>query len=107
MNEKIKSVVTTVKTKWTDASKMAKILVISIPIVVIAIIIVLCIILNNTGKNTAVLFNGRELDDDALLRDCGIKNNSTVTYAARAARNQFSLPWERSPLCSYSRIILE
>lgn len=58
MNEKIKSVVTTVKTKWTDASKMAKILVISIPIVVIAIIIVLCIILNNTGKNTAVLFSG-------------------------------------------------
>ena len=50
--------VTTVKTKWTDASKMAKILVISIPIVVIAIIIVLCIILNNTGKNTAVLFSG-------------------------------------------------
>lgn len=58
MNEKIKSVVTTVKTKWTDASKMAKILIISIPIVVIAIIIVLCIILNNTGKNTAVLFSG-------------------------------------------------
>lgn len=58
MNEKIKSAVTTVKTKWTDASKMAKILVISIPIVVIAIIIVLCIILNNTGKNTAVLFSG-------------------------------------------------
>ena len=46
MNEKIKSAVTTVKTKWTDASKMAKILIISIPIVVIAIIIVLCIILN-------------------------------------------------------------
>ena len=22
-----------------------------------------------------MLFNGRELDDDALLRDCGIKNN--------------------------------
>ncbi len=58
MNEKIKSAVTTVKTKWTDASRMAKILIISIPIVVIAIIIVLCIILNNTGKNTAVLFSG-------------------------------------------------
>lgn len=58
MNEKIKSAVTTVKTKWTDASRMAKILIISIPIVVVAIIIVLCIILNNTGKNTAVLFSG-------------------------------------------------
>ena len=41
MNEKLKTVVTTVKTKWTDASKMAKILIISIPVVVIAIIIVL------------------------------------------------------------------
>lgn len=58
MNEKIKSAVTTVKTKWTDASKMAKILIISIPIVVVAIIIVLCIILNSAGKDTAVLFSG-------------------------------------------------
>lgn len=57
MNEKIKSVVTTVKTKWTDASKMAKILVVSIPIVVIAIIIVLCVLLNS-NKSTAVLFSG-------------------------------------------------
>ena len=57
MNEKIKSVVTTVKTKWTDASKMAKILIISIPIVVIAIIIVLCVLFNS-NKNTAVLFSG-------------------------------------------------
>lgn len=57
MNEKIKSVVTTVKTKWTDASKMAKILIISIPIVVVAIIIVLCVLLNS-NKSTAVLFSG-------------------------------------------------
>lgn len=57
MNEKIKSVVTTVKTKWTDASKMAKILIISIPVVVIAIIIILCVILNS-NKSTAVLFSG-------------------------------------------------
>jgi len=57
MNEKIKSVVTTVKTKWTDASKMAKILIISIPIVVIAIIIVLCVLFNS-NKSTAVLFSG-------------------------------------------------
>lgn len=57
MNEKIKSVVTTVKTKWTDASKMAKILIISIPVVVIAIIIILCVILNS-NKTTAVLFSG-------------------------------------------------
>lgn len=57
MNEKVKSVVTTVKTKWTDASKMAKILIISIPVVVIAIIIILCVIFNS-NKSTAVLFSG-------------------------------------------------
>lgn len=57
MNEKIKTVVTTVKTKWTDSSKMAKILIISIPVVVIAIIIVLCVLLNS-NKSTAVLFSG-------------------------------------------------
>lgn len=57
MNEKLKTVVTTVKTKWTDASKMAKILIISIPVVIIAIIIVLCVMLNS-NKSTAVLFSG-------------------------------------------------
>lgn len=57
MNERLKSVVTTVKTKWTDSSKMAKILIVSIPAVVIAIIIILCIILNS-NKSTAVLFSG-------------------------------------------------
>lgn len=57
MNERLKSVVTTVKTKWTDSSKMAKILIVSIPVVVIAIIIILCIILNS-NKSTAVLFSG-------------------------------------------------
>ncbi len=57
MNERLKSVVTTVKTKWTDSSKMAKILLVSIPVVVIAIIIILCIILNS-NKSTAVLFSG-------------------------------------------------
>ena len=57
MNEKLKTVVTTVKTKWTDASKMAKILIISIPVVVIAIIVVLCVMLNS-NKSTAVLFSG-------------------------------------------------
>ncbi|MGN1339076.1 MAG: flagellar basal-body MS-ring/collar protein FliF [Oscillospiraceae bacterium] len=57
MNERLKSVVTTVRTKWTDSSKMAKILIISIPVVVVAIIIVLCIILN-TGKGNVALFSG-------------------------------------------------
>lgn len=57
MNERLKSVVTTVKTKWTDASKMAKILIVSIPVVVVAIIIILCIILN-ANKGTVALFSG-------------------------------------------------
>ncbi len=57
MNERLKSVATTVKTKWTDSSKMAKILIVSIPIVVIAIIIILCIIFN-ASKGTVALFSG-------------------------------------------------
>lgn len=39
-------------------------------------------------KNRVVQFNGRELDDDARLRACGIKNNSVVTYAVRAAQKK-------------------
>ena len=58
MNEKIKTTVTKIKTKWTESSKMAKVLIISIPVAVIAIIIVLCVLLNSSGKNTAVLFSG-------------------------------------------------
>ncbi len=58
MNEKIKTTVTKIKTKWTESSKMAKILIISIPVAVIAIIIVLCVLLNSSSKNTAVLFSG-------------------------------------------------
>lgn len=66
MNEKLKTVVTTVKTKWTDASKMAKILIISIPVVVIAIIIVLCVMLNS-NKSTAVLFSGLSVSESGEI----------------------------------------
>lgn len=44
--------------------KMAKILIISIPVVVIAIIIVLCVMLNS-NKSTAVLFPGFLLQNPA------------------------------------------
>ena len=75
MNEKLKSVVTTVKTKWTDASKMAKILIISIPIVVIAFIIVLCVMLNS-NKSTAVLFSGLPASESgeiaAAIQELGV-----------------------------------
>lgn len=75
MNERLKSVVTTVKTKWTDSSKMAKILIVSIPVVVIAIIIILCIILNS-NKSTAVLFSGLSSSEAgeiaAAIQDLGV-----------------------------------
>ena len=82
MNEKLKSVVTTVKTKWTDASKMAKILIISIPIVVIAIIIVLCVMLNS-NKSTAVLFSGLPASESgeiaAAIQELGVTDVTVNT----------------------------
>ena len=82
MNEKLKSVVTTVKTKWTDASKMAKILIISIPIVVIAIIIVLCVMLNS-NKSTAVLFSGLSTSESgeiaAAIQELGVTDVTVNT----------------------------
>lgn len=58
MKEKLKSFASTAKTKWTDAPRLAKVLIISVPIAVIAIIIVMCVIFSNTAKSTAVLFSG-------------------------------------------------
>lgn len=75
MNERVKSVVTTVKTKWTDSSKMAKILLVSIPVVVIAIIIVLCVILNS-NKRSVALFSGLSSTEAgeiaAAIQDLGV-----------------------------------
>lgn len=82
MNEKLKTVVTTVKTKWTDASKMAKILIISIPVVVIAIIIVLCVMLNS-NKSTAVLFSGLSASESgeiaSAIQELGVTNVTVNT----------------------------
>lgn len=58
MNEKLKNSVVVVKEKFSGLSKMAKILLITVPIAIIAIIIVLVILLNQKGK--AVLFSGVE-----------------------------------------------
>lgn len=58
MNEKLKNTVTVVKEKWSGFSKLAKILLVTVPIAVIAIIIVIVILLNQKG--TAVLFPGVE-----------------------------------------------
>ncbi len=75
MNEKVKSVVTTVKTKWTDSSKMAKILLVSIPIVIIAIIIILSVILGS-NKSTVALFSGLTSSEAgeiaAAIQDLGV-----------------------------------
>lgn len=58
MNEKLRNSVTVVKEKWSDASKMTKVLLVTVPIAIIAIIIVLVVLLNH--KNDAVLFSGVE-----------------------------------------------
>lgn len=58
MNEKLKNSVVVVKEKFSGLSKMAKVLLITVPIAIIAIIIVLVILLNQKGK--AVLFSGVE-----------------------------------------------
>ncbi|MBE6902151.1 MAG: flagellar M-ring protein FliF [Ruminococcaceae bacterium] len=58
MNEKLKTTVTTVKEKWSGLSTVFKVLFISIPIAVIAIIIVLVILFNR--EEDAVLFSGVE-----------------------------------------------
>ncbi len=56
MNEKLKNTVTTVKEKWSGTTKMAKVLLVTVPIAIIAIIIVIVILLNQKGH--AVLFSG-------------------------------------------------
>lgn len=56
MNEKIKKTLTVVKDKWTGFSSMVKVLIISAPIAVVAIIIILTLLLNH--KSDAVLYSG-------------------------------------------------
>ncbi|MGN0699788.1 MAG: flagellar basal-body MS-ring/collar protein FliF, partial [Oscillospiraceae bacterium] len=56
MNEKLKKTLTVVKDKWTGFSSMVKVLIISAPIAVVAIIIILTLLLNH--KSDAVLYSG-------------------------------------------------
>lgn len=56
MNERLKKIGTAVKDKWTGFSKVIKILIISIPIAVIAAIVVVVIL--SSGKETTVLYSG-------------------------------------------------
>ena len=68
MNEKLKNSVTVVKEKWSDASKMTKVLLVTVPIALIAIIIVLVILLNH--KDDAVLFSGVEQTEAGQRQEC-------------------------------------
>lgn len=56
MNERLKKIGTAVKDKWTGFSKVVKVLIISIPIAVIAAIVVVAIL--SAGRNMAVLYSG-------------------------------------------------
>lgn len=56
MNERLKKIGTAIKDKWTGFSKVVKVLIISIPIAVIAAIVVVAIL--SAGKNMAVLYSG-------------------------------------------------
>lgn len=56
MNERLKKIGTAVKDKWTGFSKLIKALIISIPIAVIAAIVVVVIL--SSGKETTVLYSG-------------------------------------------------
>lgn len=56
MNERLKKIGAAIKDKWTGFSKVVKVLIISIPIAVIAAIVVVAIL--SAGRNMAVLYSG-------------------------------------------------
>lgn len=85
MNERLKKVTTAIKEKWTSFSKMVKVLIISVPIAIIAIIIVLALILNH--KSDAVLYSGLTTAEagqiaaaitDLGVTDVTVNNNGDV-----------------------------
>lgn len=79
MNEKIKGVFTKVKEKWIDFSRVTKVLIISIPIALIAIIIVLAVLLNH--KDTVVLYSGLSTSEaSAIAGVCSSMGIEDVTY---------------------------
>ena len=56
MNERLKKIGAAIKEKWTGFSKVVKVLIISIPIIMIAAIVVVVIL--SGGKDMAVLYSG-------------------------------------------------
>lgn len=79
MNEKIKGFYTKVKDKWTGFSRVTKILIISIPIALVAIIIVLSLLLNH--KDTEVLYSGLSTSEASSIAGvCSSMGIENVTY---------------------------
>ncbi len=75
MNEKIKKATTFVKEKWNGFSKAVKIMLLSIPVVLIAIIVLLVILLNH--KDEAVLYSGlttqEAIEIGAAIEELGVE----------------------------------
>lgn len=65
MNERIKKVTTVVKEKWSGFSTPVRVMLLSIPVVIIAIIILLAILLNR--KDTSILYSGLSTGDAAEI----------------------------------------
>lgn len=79
MNERIKGVFTKVKQKWTDFSRMTKMLIILVPIALIAVIIVLAVLLNH--KDNVVLYSGLSASEaSAIAEVCSSLGVENVTY---------------------------
>ena len=85
MKEKFSKFGEAVKDKWSGFSKVVKVLIISIPIAIIAIVIVLAILFNR--KDNAVLFTGLNTDEageiaaiitELGVTDCTVNNDGDV-----------------------------
>ncbi len=78
MNERLKKIGTAIKDKWTGFSKVVKVLIISIPIAVIAAIVVVAIL--SAGRNMAVLYSGLTAAEaqeiSSAIKDMGVEDVS-------------------------------
>ena len=78
MNERLKKIGTAIKDKWTGFSKVVKVLIISIPIAVIAAIVVVAVL--SAGRNMAVLYSGLTAAEaqeiSSAIKDMGVEDVS-------------------------------
>lgn len=77
MNERLKKVTTVVKEKWTGFTTPIKVMLISIPFVIIAIIILLAILLNH--KDSSILYSNLSTEEaieiGAAIEALGVDSN--------------------------------